>query len=400
MAAGRQIDTVPVAYSGDRAAGDLVGTVASSVRARRRRGLVARGRGVSVDKLPSGRFRARVKRGRHVVSTKTFDRKKDALAWEAAERVRLAGGFDPRLGKSTTVAAALAEFLSDREGRVAASTVATDRRFLNALPVSVSRSPVGELTHAEVERYVHRLRVSAGTKRRALISLSAFFGWAVRRGFRIDNPAKGVKVAGEAPNHAATMATWDDVEMIAAQINDPAYRLYVRVMAYTGLRPGEMRALRVGDVSGGRLRVLRSHPEGHPEKDVKNHQARFVPVASAVRGDLEQHMSERSPRERVFKAPGGGLIASRNLRRDVHWSVIAPELRLYDLRHVAVSEWVRAGVPLATVRTWAGHSSLSVTSRYTHVAGSEDVAALELVNGRAGVTRGSQATQGSQETLR
>lgn len=322
------------------------------------------------------------------------------MAWEAAERVRLAGGFDPRLGKSTTVATAVAEFLSDREGRVAASTVATDRRFLNALPVSVSRSPVGELTHAEVERYVHRLRVSAGTKRRALISLSAFFGWAVRRGYRIDNPAKGVKVAGEAPSHAATMATWDDVEMIATQISDPGYRLYVRVMAYTGLRPGEMRALRVGDVSGGRLRVLRSHPEGHPEKDVKNHQARFVPVAAAVRGDLEQYMSERSPRERVFTAPGGGLIASRNLRRDVHWPVIAPELRLYDLRHVAVSEWVRAGVPLATVRTWAGHSSLSVTSRYTHVAGSEDVAALELVNGRAGVTRGSQATQGSQETVR
>lgn len=111
-------------------------------------------------------------------------------------------------------------------------------------------------------------------------------------------------------------------------------------------------------------------------------------------------MEDRSHRERIFTAPGGGLIASRSPRRGAHWAKIAPELRLYDLRHVAVSEWVRAGVPLATVRTWAGHSSLSVTSRYTHVAGSEDVAALELVNGRAGVTRGSHATQGSQETVR
>lgn len=205
---------------------------------------------MSVDKLPSGRFRARVKRGRQVVSTKSFDRKKDALAWEAAERVRLAGGFDPRLGKTTTVAAAVTEFLADREGRVAASTVATDRRFLLALPVSVERSPVGELTHAEIERYVHRLRVSAGTKKRAVISLSAFFGWAVKRGYRIDNPARGVQVAGEVPLHAATMATWDEVEEIAGKITNPGYRLYVRLMAYTGLRPGEMRALRVGDISG------------------------------------------------------------------------------------------------------------------------------------------------------
>ncbi|MFC7456752.1 tyrosine-type recombinase/integrase [Brachybacterium sp. GCM10030267] len=352
---------------------------------------------MSVDKLPSGRFRVRVKRGRLVVSTKTFDRKKDALAWEAAERVHLAGGFDPRLGKSTTVAVAVTEFLAEREGRVAGSTVATDRRFLNALPVSIGRSPVGELTHAEIERYVHRLRVSAGTKKRAITSLSAFFGWAVQRGYRMDNPAQGIRVAGEASVHSATMATWDDVEQMAAAIKDPGYRLYIRVMAYTGLRPGEMRALRVGDVSGGRLRVLRSHPEGHREKDVKNHQARFVPVAVAVRADLEQHIAHRSPRERVFTAPGGGLIASRNLRRDVHWARIAPDLRLYDLRHVAVSEWVRAGVPLATVRTWARHSSLDLTSRYTHVAGSEDAAALELVNGRAGVTRGSHEVGGSLE---
>lgn len=176
----------------------------------------------------------------------------------------------------------------------------------------------------------------------------------------------------------------------AAQIKDPGYRLYVRVMVYSGLRPGEMRALRVRDVSGGRLRVLRSFPEGHKEKDVKNHQARYVPLAAAVREGLGQHIADLGPRDRVFSAPGGGLIASRNMRRDMCWSVIAPELRLYDLRHVAVSEWVRAGVPLATVRTWAGHSSLAVTSRHTHVAGSEEKAAPALVNGRAGVARGSQ----------
>ena len=124
---------------------------------------------------------------------------------------------------------------------------------------------------------------------------------------------------------------------------------------------------------------------------MKNHQARFVPVAASVLRDLEQHIAGKSPRDRAFTAPGGGLIASRNLRRDVHWATIAPELRLYDLRHVAVSEWGRAGVSLATVRTWAGHSSLAVTSRYTHVAGSEDAAALELVNGGAGVTRGHRS---------
>lgn len=399
MVASRQVDLEPVAASGHRPTSQVAVSVDTSVRACRRGGLVDRGGGMSVDKLPSGRFRARLKRGQEVVSTRTFARKKEALAWEAAERVKLAGGFDPRLGKMTKVATAVDAFLSDREGRVAASTVATDRRFLKVLPVSIARSPIEALTHSEIEQYVHRLQVSAGTKKRAVISLSAFFGWAIQRGYRIDNPARGIQIAGEVPVHAATMATWAEVELFASKITNPGYRLYVRVMAYTGLRPGEMRSLRVGDVAGGRLRVMRSHPEGHTEKDVKNHQARFVPMASSVREDLERYIAGRSPRDRVFTAPGGGLIALRNLRREVRWSTIAPEMRLYDLRHVAVSEWVRSGVPLATVRNWAGHSSLSVTSRYTHVAGSEDGAALELVNGRAGVTHGSRETENSNKKL-
>lgn len=47
---------------------------------------------------------------------------------------------------------------------------------------------------------------------------------------------------------------------------------------------------------------------------------------------------------------------------------------------------------LATARlgTSGQFPSLAVTSRYTHVAGSEEKATLALVNGRAGVIRGSQ----------
>ena len=88
----------------------------------------------------------------------------------------------------------------------------------------------------------------------------------------------------------------------------------------------------------------------------------------------------------------------RRIRGEGGWATIAPELRLYDLRHVAVSEWVRAGVPLATVRNWAGHSSLAVTNAYTHVAGRDDSHALAMVNGRADVTTVSREPQNKDGT--
>jgi integrase len=37
------------------------------------------------------------------------------------------------------------------------------------------------------------------------------------------------------------------------------------------------------------------------------------------------------------------------------------------MRHSAISWWANSGIPLAAVRDRAGHSNISVTSRYRHV---------------------------------
>jgi len=49
---------------------------------------------MSVAKLPSGRWHARLKSGRQYIAGKTFDSKREALAWLARERAAMAGGID------------------------------------------------------------------------------------------------------------------------------------------------------------------------------------------------------------------------------------------------------------------------------------------------------------------
>ena len=67
----------------------------------------------------------------------------------------------------------------------------------------------------------------------------------------------------------------------------------------------------------------------------------------------------------------GGYLR-RNCFRSEYWlravrKAGIPGLRVHDMRHSAISWWANSGIPLADVRDRAGHSNISVTSRYIHV---------------------------------
>jgi integrase len=75
--------------------------------------------------------------------------------------------------------------------------------------------------------------------------------------------------------------------------------------------------------------------------------------------------------ELCFPGPRGGYLKRSTFRR-VFWlpaieKAGIPSLRVHDMRHSAISWWANSGVPLAAVRDRAGHSNISVTSRYIHV---------------------------------
>jgi integrase len=67
-----------------------------------------------------------------------------------------------------------------------------------------------------------------------------------------------------------------------------------------------------------------------------------------------------------------GDYLRRNCFRSEYWlrarrKAGIPDLRVHDMRHTAISWWANSGIALAAVRDRAGHSNISVTSRYIHV---------------------------------
>lgn len=61
-----------------------------------------------------------------------------------------------------------------------------------------------------------------------------------------------------------------------------------------------------------------------------------------------------------------GLIARFNrIRRQAG---VSPEVTLHTMRHTCASRLIQRGVPITVVRDWLGHSSVTVTERYAHLA--------------------------------
>jgi integrase len=152
------------------------------------------------------------------------------------------------------------------------------------------------------------------------------------------------------------------------------YRLLVRVAFATGARWGELIAIRGTDVeqrgTGYLLKVRRTIIEVDGERSERPYgkslrAKRDITVPAALAADIMAFGPEL-----CFTNARGGFLR-RNAFRSGFWlpaieKAGIPGLRVHDCRHSAISWWASSGIDLAAVRDRAGHSNISITSRYIH----------------------------------
>ncbi|WP_295695835.1 site-specific integrase, partial [Lapillicoccus sp.] len=190
---------------------------------------------------------------------------------------------------------------------------------------------------------------------------------AVRDGRIMRNPAEGVRLP-RARKVEKRFLTHEQVTELADAAGE--YRLVVLILAYCGLRYGELAALRVGrvDLLRRRLEVGESVTEvggrlvtGTP----KSHQQRSVPVPRSLVDDLAVHMAGKAPDEYVFTSPTGSVLRLMNFRRRCfdRAAVVAglEGLTPHELRHTAASLAVSAGANVKSVQRMLGHASAAMT---------------------------------------
>jgi integrase len=97
------------------------------------------------------------------------------------------------------------------------------------------------------------------------------------------------------------------------------YQTLIRVLAYSGLRWGEVAALRVHrvDLLRRRLEVDEANTEvgGRVvQGTTKNHQRRSVPIPRFLADQLAEHLVSKKPDDLVFTSPAGGVLRNASSR--------------------------------------------------------------------------------------
>ncbi len=162
-----------------------------------------------------------------------------------------------------------------------------------------------------------------------------------------------------------------DGELLRAE-EDAQLAELLRVAAYTGLRMGELVALRWHDVRWSeRVLVVERALSGDVEGTTKGRRIRYVPLGDQALGALDR-LSRRanftSADDYVFAGVAGDRLDPSALRRRYVAARDAaglPPLRFHDLRHTAGTLLTRVLDPV-TVRDVLGHADLKTTERYLH----------------------------------
>lgn len=142
----------------------------------------------------------------------------------------------------------------------------------------------------------------------------------------------------------------------------PAYRLPLLVLDATGMRVGELEALRWGDVDEQRERWRVSAAVS------KTKRARWVQVPPTLFEAVTRLLAreDRIPQRRVFQ--GFGIDRFRTAIARACTAAGVPHFSPHDLRHRRISLLHLSGVPWARIGEHVGQRNLAVTANtYTHV---------------------------------
>ncbi len=281
--------------------------------------------------------------------------------------------------------------------RLAPATYENYRLFMrkHVLP-RLGRRPLASLRTEDVDRLIAELEAEGkapGTVRNVVVPLRKMLADAVRQGLILVNPAARADLP-PAQDFAGKEIPRDDTEAIRRALLelapiDPLRRApdlffvsFFDVALGTGLRLGELRALRWGDVDRARLliRVERAYSREVLKRPKTDSGVRAVPLFPSVDVGLRElaaravERDRYAPAELIFGSMLGTPLQPSNFRQRVwmpaldHAGLGDAGYRFHDLRHTCVSRLVAAGADIKLVQAVAGHSNPLITlKRYSHL---------------------------------
>jgi len=209
---------------------------------------------------------------------------------------------------------------------------------------------------------------------RRLTVFRRYYRWLVRQGLRDADPTLPIRAARQPPRFPKSLSEAQVEALLGGPDVDTALGLRDRTMLEllyaTGLRVSELVGLRTVEVglNEGVVRVV-----GKGDKE------RLVPIGEEARHWIERYLAG-ARRELLGRASADALFVTRRgaaMTRQMFWTLVkryaivagvtAP-LSPHSLRHAFATHLLNHGADLRVVQLLLGHSDISTTQIYTHIA--------------------------------
>ena len=325
---------------------------------------------------------------------------REARERAGAELVRIrAGEADPLTRRreargAPTVNEGLERFFTEyaparlEAGRLAPRTVHGYRHQADRyLRPALGRRRIGDITRSDIERMVARLGAVAPVQRNRVLAFASrvfrlFEDWGLRA--QHTNPVRGIERSREeardrvlAPSELAALGD----ALGRAESDKPAAVAAIRFAALTGLRIGEVLAMRWEHVDAERSAVVL--PQTKTGRRVHG-----LPAAA-----LELLAGLPRINGYVFTT-GDGAARDAPVRYQTVHAVFAAivadarlsDVRLHDLRRTVMTSAARAGLGSHVLRDLLGHKTTAMADRYIRHVG----AAVHDAQERIGATIAAQ----------
>lgn len=214
----------------------------------------------------------------------------------------------------------------------------------------------------------------ASSSNRRLSVFRRYFGWALREGRIAVDPTLKIRAAKQ-PTRFPSHLSEAQVESLlgAPDIQSPLglrNRTMIELMYASGLRVSELIGLKTVETSlnDGVVRIL-----GKGAKE------RLTPFGEEARGWLERYLKDARPillRARpsdllFITARGAGMTRQQFwniIKRYARAAGITAPLSPHTLRHAFATHLLNHGADLRAVQLLLGHTDISTTQIYTHIA--------------------------------
>jgi integrase/recombinase XerD len=231
--------------------------------------------------------------------------------------------------------------------------------------------------HSDLLEYLaHRVagRTKATTTSRLLSSFKRFYQFALRQAKIKADPSINID-APKLPRGLPKSLTEEDVEKLLAAPNvDDALGLRDRTMLETlyasGLRVSELVTLKVSQVSQD-MGVVRVIGKGAKERLVPLGEEALAWIARYCKDSRPQILGKRAA-DALFVTNRGAAMTRQAfwhlLKRHAALASLNKQISPHTLRHAFATHLLNHGADLRVVQLLLGHSDISTTQIYTHVA--------------------------------